>query len=368
MMLANKIIELNAQIAARDATIAETEQDRTNRALFTTPLGDSNDNYLHPTSMEQISKALSDIYELVVKLQVENKSQAEQLENLLDLRTTDQASYQATEFMLEQLSDKFEKELQGVKYWGHSENWYADGAGAQEDDDQQEEQHQDEDGSQQGDEDEEKSSNAQKQENGAAQDAPPPSEQTAVVAVPSVFQPTDGLRAEATQFVPKPPIPRAIKLQAIPKADKYRDWREKLRDQVATASHRPRDAFDWIPEVEKAKSIDVLGDPGVGTLGSWETLDSALYEALQIPKSGEIERQIRALRKQLTTKAGKPVLLTGRQILYLIDEHMALDDLDIDILEVEKLKSIKMANNDLKRYVDTFETTLGEMAPHNVPT
>ena len=70
-----------------------------------------------------------------------------------------------------------------------------------------------------------------------------------------------------------------IKLNNIPKADKYREWRERLRGIVATSSNRPKGACDWIHEVETAKDVTDLADSGAGTQGSWDNLDSALLEA-----------------------------------------------------------------------------------------
>ena len=45
------------------------------------------------------------------------------------------------------------------------------------------------------------------------------------------------------------------------------------------------------------------------------------------------------------------MLINGRQVLKVIDDFMKLTDLDTDSLEVERLRKVKMINNDLKRYV-----------------
>ena len=166
----------------------------------------------------------------------------------------------------------------------------------------------------------------------------------------------------------KPPRPKKIKLGPIPTAGKYRDWRERLMENVATASLRPTEAFQWIHEVSDAADIHALADSGKGTEGSWEQLDSALLEALQIPKHGEIERQLKLLKKELKDRHGRPLLINGRQVLKVIDEFMKLTDLDTDILEVERLRKVKMINNDLKRYVTEFTQVLGETSAENVPS
>ena len=100
--------------------------------------------------------------------------------------------------------------------------------------------------------------------------------------------------------------------------------------------NRPKEALERIYEVAKAKSIDAPEDSGSGTQGSWETLDSALFEALNISEHGEVERQIELLKKKLREAAGRPVLLDGRQVLHRLDEYMKLGVLDADILEVRK--------------------------------
>ena len=41
--------------------------------------------------------------------------------------------------------------------------------------------------------------------------------------------PASTLNPNALTFAPEPPMPKAIKLSNIPTANKYRDWRERLR-------------------------------------------------------------------------------------------------------------------------------------------
>ena len=85
-------------------------------------------------------------------------------------------------------------------------------------------------------------------------------------------------------------------------------------ESVATASLRPTEAFQWIHEVSAAADVHALADSGEGTEGSWETLDSVLLEALQIPKHGEVERRLKILKKELKDKHGRPMLINGRQV------------------------------------------------------
>ena len=138
-------------------------------------------------------------------------------------------------------------------------------------------------------------------------------------------------------------------------------------ESVATASLRPTEAFQWIHEVSKAADVNVLLDSGVGTEGSWETLDSALLEALQIHKNCEVERQPKLLKANLMEAHGRLVSLNGRQVVKAIGGFMGLEDLDFDTLEVERLRKVKMINNDLNRYATEVTHVPGEASAEHVP-
>ena len=69
----------------------------------------------------------------------------------------------------------------------------------------------------------------------------------------------------------------------------------KIFGIVATAPNGPKEALEWIYEVTKANTIDALEGSGSGQHGSWEALDTALSGALNIPKHGEAERQMKSL-------------------------------------------------------------------------
>ena len=57
-----------------------------------------------------------------------------------------------------------------------------------------------------------------------------------------------------------------ITLENLPQAQQWRRWRTHFRRDVANASTRPKEAIQWINEVETL-SFDELEDPkGFGTL------------------------------------------------------------------------------------------------------
>ena len=105
----------------------------------------------------------------------------------------------------------------------------------------------------------------------------------------------------------EPPKPTKVKFGAMPTASKFREWRELLRESVATASGRQDEAFIWIQEIEKVETVEDLTHSGCGSHGPWETPDSALLEALQPSRHGEIERQIKAKKEELEDQLNKPV-------------------------------------------------------------
>ena len=156
----------------------------------------------------------------------------------------------------------------------------------------------------------------------------------------------------ALQTTVKAAAAKSIKTGAIPKADRYREWFEKLREQVAAASNRPKGAFDLILELEDTTTdIRYFGDSGSTASGSYENLEAQLVTCLHIPENGGVARKFNALNEELETTAGRPVLLAGRRYVKLLDEHMKLGDLDEDMLEIELFHSTTMKNNDPQGYV-----------------
>ena len=84
-----------------------------------------------------------------------------------------------------------------------------------------------------------------------------------------------------------------------------------------------------------------LYESGSGPSGSFEPLDFAIREALHINVGGEVQRKLQHLKREHSQKEGRPVLLNGRMTLFLINEHMKLNDLDTDLLETEHVSAYK---------------------------
>ena len=83
---------------------------------------------------------------------------------------------------------------------------------------------------------------------------------------------------------------------------------------MASASRKPRQTFQWITEVEKAKDYTDLEDSS-----EFETLDAKIDAGLSEIMHGEFWRRVNVLEEQAALQ-GK--MLSGRSIAWLIYKHM----------------------------------------------
>lgn len=78
-----------------------------------------------------------------------------------------------------------------------------------------------------------------------------------------------------------------IKFESFPNAPKFREWRLKFKEKVASSSKTPKEAFAWISEIDKAVNLSDLSDSG-----KFETLDFKIASGLNDIIHGEFSRKI----------------------------------------------------------------------------
>ena len=103
-----------------------------------------------------------------------------------------------------------------------------------------------------------------------------------------------------------------IKIAPIPAPQYIRTWRQRLREEVCSASGNPDEAFKWIVRVEdRDATFDEFGNSG-----GFVTLDTKLAAALSRGLPGDLARKVEHAKEKLTME--RRMLLKGRQILFMV--------------------------------------------------
>ena len=145
-----------------------------------------------------------------------------------------------------------------------------------------------------------------------------------------------------------------VLIPKFPTPEKYRDWKIKVRDNIAAASAKPDDARSWVGKVYKeSQTIEGLDDSE-----GFATLDAKLLASLTNCAEGDLGRQI-ATFKELRAREEKPV--KGRHLLLRFHEYFATSIRHGAIYGLEDLMSVKMVNDDLKGFINKWDSVLAGM-------
>ena len=125
-------------------------------------------------------------------------------------------------------------------------------------------------------------------------------------------------------------------------------------DEVVAASARPDSAFTWIQAVTEKVAFEslALSHYPFSPTEAFGTLDAKLAAAFANILNGEFEKGIQR-RKMEALAAGHR--LTGRQILWLIDEYFRVTQADGDLFGMEALLSCSLNNNNLEKFLEDWE-------------
>ena len=135
-----------------------------------------------------------------------------------------------------------------------------------------------------------------------------------------------------------------VLIPKFPTPEKYRDWKIKVRDNIAAASAKPDEARTWVGKVYRdSQTIDALDDSD-----GFATLDAKLLASLTNCAEGDLGRQI-ATFKELRAREDK------------IHEYFATSIKHGAIYGLEDLMSVKMVNDDLKGFINKWDSVLAGM-------
>ena len=127
-----------------------------------------------------------------------------------------------------------------------------------------------------------------------------------------------------------------------------------MRDNIAAASAKPDEARIWVGKVyADAQTVDVLDDSE-----GFATLDAKLLASLTNCAEGDLGRQI-ATFKELRAREEKPV--KGRRLSLRFHEYFATSIKHGAIYGLEYLMSVKMVNDDLKGFINKWDSVLAGM-------
>ncbi len=146
----------------------------------------------------------------------------------------------------------------------------------------------------------------------------------------------------------------SVKLQALPRAPAFRNWKMAVRNEVAAASGDPHNAFKWIIEVDSGKSIDEFDGSG-----AFPSLDAKLAAAITKIVSGNLSHKIH-LAMETRAKTGR--MLTGRQMLLMVYDHYKISEVEGALLDFEDLTMVKLQGDDLQGFLTDWENVLAVIA------
>ena len=128
------------------------------------------------------------------------------------------------------------------------------------------------------------------------------------------------------------PLPRGRKqIDVFPNAKTYRDWRYKFQEAVASVSNTPKEAFEWICQTYEAKTHEEFRD------GQFPTLDARAATAINKVLNGDFQRKVNLVKKEL---ADKKLMITGRQIAWMMDEYFKTASAEGAVLKLKDLLKV----------------------------
>ena len=154
------------------------------------------------------------------------------------------------------------------------------------------------------------------------------------------------------KYAPRPKEADRIRISSWPKPAGFRHWRMALVDEVTACSATPQRAFEWMLELTApGVSFESLGETG----DDMATLDAKLAAALSHIAPPDFQRALQA-KKAEAMKTGR--MVTGRQILYMVDQHFKMSEMDNSVYDTEHLFSIKMKGDRLQEFITTWDQVL----------
>ena len=145
-----------------------------------------------------------------------------------------------------------------------------------------------------------------------------------------------------------------IKLEEWPTCATFRNWKLCLKEKVCAASARPPLAFKWMTEVDTLSYEDI---EAADENGFFATLNAKLSVSLTGVMHGEFKRKVQLLNEKASDQ-GKHV--SGRQILWMIYDHLKIADTDNFVLDITDLVSVCLRGDDITALKNDWEHVLSK--------
>ena len=136
-------------------------------------------------------------------------------------------------------------------------------------------------------------------------------------------------------------------------------WKIRFKTEVCTCSQFPTEAMQWIKEVELVDSVDELRSSSSSrgiSMPNFEVLDARIASALnKIIHNSQFKRRI-CLEEQKAQKEDR--FLRGRQIAYLIYDHLRVTGTHDSVENYTDLLTIVLRNDDIQEFDSEWDGIL----------
>ncbi len=130
----------------------------------------------------------------------------------------------------------------------------------------------------------------------------------------------------------------------------------KLVDKTVAASSRPQGAFRWITALSRPDvTYEDMADASEGGLVSFATLDAKRGSALTGVARSDFLRQVQIKKTEAITTGA---VVTGRQILWLMDRRFRMTASDRAIYDTEHIFAVGFRSDDLRGSISTWDNVL----------
>ena len=136
----------------------------------------------------------------------------------------------------------------------------------------------------------------------------------------------------------KPPQEaQTIQLDPCPNGRTIRAWALSSKQNVASASGIPNEAYKWAAKADTAKSLEELeDDEGKQTL----SIKFAVAQDKMVKSNPDLDRKIRFAQQEKAKKTPDTPLLNGRQIYWFIKKELRLSPEEDNLTDIITLSNI----------------------------
>ena len=147
-----------------------------------------------------------------------------------------------------------------------------------------------------------------------------------------------------------------MKFGPWPKPANFRQWRMAVIHEVVAFSSDPTIAFQCINELRTQNACyEYFKGTSYDNRISMATLDAKLASALAHSAPDDFQRTLHVNKQEALARNA---MVTGRQILFLIDQHFRMTEADGAVYDTEHLLSVQIRGERLQESLSTWDTVL----------